>query len=248
MRFPFFLQALLLGFQHTFEPDHLAAVSVLATSRRSVRQDLGRILWRSSQWALGHGLTLMLLSVAALAFKSSLPIALSHWVEVWVVGPLMIGLGLLALWRAATLYSHVHPHAHGSESDEHGPTTAHAHEHDAEGGSTVAHDHLHTHVPGERLTIFNRSFAVGMLHGAAGTGGALAVALGLAADSVATALWILVLESVGVLIAMSGYALLLVLATRRLAARHTLLLRLTNLVVGLLSVGVGIVWIQRAFA
>ena len=32
MPLPFFFQALLLGFQHTFEPDHLAAVSVLVIS------------------------------------------------------------------------------------------------------------------------------------------------------------------------------------------------------------------------
>lgn len=215
---PFFLQALLLGFQHTFEPDHLAAVSTLATSRRSMRESLVPVLWRSSHWALGHGLMLMLLSAAALLFKSSLPVQLSGWVEVWLIGPMMIGLGLLALWRGATLSaasSHAHP-----------PTPA----------------------KDERFTVVNRSFGVGMLHGAAGTGGALAVALGLAADSVGTAIGILLLESVGVLIAMSGYALLLVYAARTLAKRHTVLLRAVNVIVGVVSIAVGIVWLQRGFA
>ena len=86
------------------------------------------------------------------------------------------------------------------------------------------------------------------LHGAAGTGGALAIALGLAADSPAMALGILALESLGVLLAMSAYALLLVYAAKRLAERHTALLRGLNVVVGLVSIAVGVLWLQRGLA
>ena len=239
MPLPFFFQALLLGFQHTFEPDHLAAVSVLATSRRSLRADFWRILFRSSQWALGHGLSLMLLSVAALAFKSSLPTALSGLVEVWVVGPVMIVLGVLALRRAATLVTHVHAHqaAHSPAVPAVGAAAA---------GTPALHTHPHDGAA--RGTRISRSFGVGMLHGAAGTGGALAIALGLAADSPAMALGILALESLGVLLAMSAYALLLVYAAKRLAARHTALLRGLNVVVGLVSIAVGVLWLQRGLA
>ena len=241
MPLPFFFQALLLGFQHTFEPDHLAAVSVLATSRRSIRADFLGILWRSSQWALGHGLSLMMLSVAALVFKSSLPTALSGFVEVWVVGPVMIALGALALRRAFTLVTHVHA-----------PDPAHAPAVPAVGASTVAVGdpvlHTHPHPGAPRRAHVGRSFGVGMLHGAAGTGGALAIALGLAADSPAMALGILALESLGVLLAMSAYALLLVYAAKRLAARHTALLRGLNVVVGLVSIAVGVLWLQRGLA
>ena len=239
MPLPFFFQALLLGFQHTFEPDHLAAVSVLATSRRSIRADFLRILWRSSQWALGHGLSLMLLSVAALVFKSSLPTALSGFVEVWVVGPVMIALGALALRRAFTLVTHVHA-----------PESAHGSAVPAVGAPEAGVPDLHTHpLPSAgRGAGLGRSFGVGMLHGAAGTGGALAIALGLAADSPAMALGILALESLGVLLAMSAYALLLVYAARRLAERHTALLRGLNVVVGLVSIAVGVLWLQRGLA
>lgn len=237
MPLPFFFQALLLGFQHTFEPDHLAAVSVLATSRRSLRADFWRILWRSSQWALGHGLSLMVLSVAALVFKSSLPAALSGLVEVWVVGPVMIVLGVFALRRAATLVTHVHAHE-----------PAHAPAVPAVGAEGAVALHTHPHAGPARGARVGRSFGVGMLHGAAGTGGALAIALGLAADSPAMALGILALESLGVLLAMSAYALLLVYAAKRLAARHTALLRGLNVVVGLVSIAVGVLWLQRGLS
>jgi cytochrome c biogenesis protein CcdA len=237
MPLPFFFQALLLGFQHTFEPDHLAAVSVLATSRRSLRADFARILWRSSQWALGHGLSLMVLSVAALVFKSSLPTALSGIVEVWVVGPVMIVLGVLALRRAATIVTHVHAH-----DPAHAPAVL------AVGADASVALHTHPHAVPARGARVGRSFGVGMLHGAAGTGGALAIALGLAADSPAMALGILALESLGVLLAMSAYALLLVYAAKRLAERHTALLRGLNVVVGLVSIAVGVLWLQRGLA
>jgi len=47
---------------------------------------------------------------------------------------------------------------------------------------------------------------------------------------------------------MSGYALLLVFMAKRMARSHTWMLRGVNLVVGLLSIGVGVVWLQRGFA
>lgn len=247
LRFGFYLQAFLLGLQHSFEPDHMAAVSVLATEKRSMRSNLLPILWRSSQWALGHGLVLLLLSFIAMAFKSALPEALSSFVEVWIVGPLMIGLGILALYRAFTIYSHVHAHSPESHSHEGEDASAEQQHNQLEpSNDQLEHSHLHTHTP-NTFTIFNRSFGVGMLHGAAGTGGALAVALGLAAENITMAMMILLVESIGVLVAMGVYSLLLVYTIRLFAERHTMVLRIVNIVVGLVSIAVGILWIYRGF-
>lgn len=243
LRLGFYLQAFLLGLQHSFEPDHMAAVSVLATEKHSMRSQFLPILWRSSQWALGHGLVLLLLSFIAMAFKSALPETISGFVEVWVVGPLMIGLGILALYRAFTLYSHVHTHSHDAPNTQ---DADHHHNHLEPDPSEQEHNHLHTHTP-NTLTIFNRSFGVGMLHGAAGTGGALAVALGLAAENITMAMMILLVESIGVLVAMGVYSLLLVYTIRLFAERHTVVLRVVNIVVGLVSIAVGILWIYRGF-
>lgn len=237
LRLPFYLQAFLLGLQHSFEPDHMAAVSVLATDKRSLRDTLKPILWRSSQWALGHSFTLMLLSLAALLFKSSLPQKLSEMVEIWVIGPLMIALGCAAIYRAFATYSHTHVHSHQK--------TEHKHPHILT-EEKEEHVHVHSHVK-TRITLFNRSFAVGMLHGIAGTGGALAIALGLAADNVQMALTILLVESLGVLAAMLIYSLLLTYALRSLAQRHTMLLKVVNLAVGGVSIAVGCLWLYRSF-
>lgn len=242
LRFGFYLQAFLLGLQHSFEPDHMAAVSVLATEKRSMRSKLLPILWRSSQWALGHGLVLLVLSFIAMAFKSALPETISGFVEVWVIGPLMIALGILALYRAFTLYSHVHTHTHEQQEND----DKHQHDHLEPIAANQEHSHVHTHTP-NNITIFNRSFGVGMLHGAAGTGGALAVAIGLAAENVTMAMMILLVESIGVLVAMGVYSLLLVYAIRLFAERHTMVLRVVNIVVGIVSIAVGVLWIYRGF-
>jgi nickel/cobalt exporter len=50
----------------------------------------------------------------------------------------------------------------------------------------------------------SRSFWVGMVHGLAGTGGACAVALTLAARDAYTAVWIIVLQSLGIILSMSA--------------------------------------------
>ncbi len=215
----------------------MAAVSVLATEKRSLRDTFLPIMWRSSQWALGHGFILMLLSLFALLFKTALPEKLSSLVEAWVIGPVMIGLGVLALYRAFTLYTHTHRHKHKKAEHKHPHVALEPKE---------EHVHLHSHSK-TKLTLFNRSFGIGMLHGAAGTGGALAIALGLAADNVQMALTILAVESVGVLIAMLIYSLLLTYALRSLASRHTLFLKGMNLLVGVISISVGVFWLYRSF-
>lgn len=95
---PILVQSFVLGMQHSFEPDHVAAVSVL-TSEKDSKAKLRNVMWRSSQWALGHSFTLILLSIGALLLKSALPSNISAIAE-WVVGPMMIWIGISSLCLA----------------------------------------------------------------------------------------------------------------------------------------------------
>ena len=61
---PLLLDSLLLGSQHSFEPDHMAAVAVLATEQKQGAGRIWRIMWRSSHWGLGHSLTLIIFALA----------------------------------------------------------------------------------------------------------------------------------------------------------------------------------------
>src|SRR5260221_8214489 len=159
---PLLIDSLLLGAQHSCEPDHMAAVSVLASEKRCYgagsaagrRRVMGRLIWRSSHWALGHSATLIVFSVLALLLKSALPLNISSWAEM-AVGPIMVWLGISAIRRNHRLKKMMAEHKK-FEEHEHRTNTLHLH---GRQGEEVA------------LNPLSRSFWVGMLHGLARTGG-----------------------------------------------------------------------------
>src|SRR5947208_16890647 len=79
----------LLGFRHAFEPDHLAAVSTLAT-RPAAR------LWRAARlgliWGLGHTVTVRAVALLIIALGVRLPNRFWPAAEL-LVGALLILLG-----------------------------------------------------------------------------------------------------------------------------------------------------------
>lgn len=152
-------------------PDHMAAIAPLASDGRK------RFWATGALWGLGHSSGVFVVGLVALTFRSWLPIdALSSWSE-RIVGVVLIAIGLWGLRRALSTRVHSHPHAHG-------PVT-HAHLH--------AHDRPHTHAPQGNASIeadarvtsahnhTHAAFAVGVLHGLAGSSHFLGVlpALGL---------------------------------------------------------------------
>ena len=203
------IDSLLLGVQHSFEPDHMAAVSVLASEDTKSPAQRWKLIWRSSHWALGHSFTLILFAVAVLLLKSSLTLDISEKVEL-VVGPLMIWLGVMAIRRNFTPdQSSLNPAIQQKVS---------------------------------------RSFWVGMIHGLAGTGGACAVALTLAASDASTAVWIIVLQSLGIIISMSAYGYFFATSINRFAGKKAKFLRNINYVVGVFSVIIGAITLYESIA
>jgi cytochrome c biogenesis protein CcdA len=229
--FPLLIDSVLLGIQHSFEPDHIAAVSVLATEKKKYNMGLGKLIWRSSQWALGHSLTLVLFSALALLLKTAIPFNLSQVAEM-AVGPIMIWLGVAAIRRNHRLKQMMAEHKKFAEH-EHLTNALHLH---GRQGEEIA------------LNVLSRSFWVGMLHGLAGTGGACAVALTLAAKDTSTAVGIIVLQSAGIVIAMTTYSCVLAFSVSRFVERNQLAFKLMNAAVGVVSIGVGIWWIQQSLA
>jgi nickel/cobalt transporter (NicO) family protein len=234
--YPLLVDSLLLGAQHSFEPDHMAAVSVLASEKNRYKTGMNRLIWRSSHWALGHSVTLILFSGLALLLKSALPFNISGWAEI-AVGPIMVWLGVSAIRRNHRLKKMMAEHKKFDEH-EHLPVSF------AGGISTL---HLHGR-QGEEIALnpLSRSFWVGMLHGLAGTGGACAIALTLAAKDASTAVWIIVLQSAGIIITMTTYSCVLAFSVSRLIERHQLIFKVMNAVVGLFSIAVGLLWIYNA--
>lgn len=193
------IDSLLLGVQHSFEPDHMAAVSVLASEENKSRRERWKLIWRSSHWALGHSVTLILFACLVLLLKSTFSLNVSEKVEL-IVGPLMIWLGIVAIRRNFKKKEVI-------EIDE---------------------------------KKVSRSFWVGMIHGLAGTGGACAVALTLAASDAVTAVWIIILQSVGIIVSMSAYGYFFAFSINRFASNSKSVLRVINYAVGSFSIIIGL--------
>ncbi|WP_025761417.1 hypothetical protein [Dyadobacter tibetensis] len=194
------LDSLLLGVQHSFEPDHMAAVSVLASDDNKRPAHRWKLIWRASHWALGHSFSLILFAILVLLLKSSISLEVSEKVEL-AVGPLMIWLGIVAISRN---YRPAKPLSIATSNKK-----------------------------------ISRSFWVGMVHGLAGTGGACAVALTLAASDATTAVWIIIIQSLGIIVSMSAYGYFFAFSMNRFAANREKIIQIINYLVGGFSILIG---------
>jgi nickel/cobalt exporter len=235
MNFLSFSRPLLAGVLHSFEPDHVTAVSVLAADNaiKNRKTSFSTII-RASQWALGHSATLLLFGIVALLFKSSVQLIvedISYWAEL-AVGPIMILLGVQAIRRN---------HKINTMMQEHKKIEAHDH---------LNSNPIHLHgKSGEEIAMnpMNRSFWIGMLHGLAGTGGVLTSALVISASTLGESIMILLIESVGIIMAMGIYSYVLITTMSRFIERNMLVFKWMNGLAGLASILVGLYWIYSAF-
>ena len=177
------LSILLLGFflgmRHATDADHVVAVATIVGRERSLT---GSALIGAA-WGVGHTITVMAVGTAIIAFGVVIPARVGLSME-FAVGVMLVLLGVLTfagLARAAaagqihggskaghTADLHDHLHAHGDYLHRHlhghGPTT---------------HGHAEEHTPLARLdrsgigrtALYHavRPFAVGLVHGLAGS-------------------------------------------------------------------------------
>ena len=83
------LFGLLLGIRHAVDPDHVVAVTAIATGQRSVR-NAGMI---GAMWGVGHTFTILLVGGAIIEFRIAIPPRLGLAFE-FAVGIVLIVLGL----------------------------------------------------------------------------------------------------------------------------------------------------------
>src|SRR5207245_4699303 len=95
--------SLLLGFRHAFDPDHLAAVSTLATRQGSVL----RASWLGIVWGLGHTASVGAVALLVIGAGFSLPERLWPAAD-FLVGLLLVALGAAVLWRYVRGRWHMH--------------------------------------------------------------------------------------------------------------------------------------------
>lgn len=147
------LFGLLLGCKHAIEPDHVIAVSTIASQ--------SRIWWRAAlagvYWGIGHTLTLLVVGVTLLLLKQEIPAGWQMSLE-FAVGIMLVALGANSLYAYRRGGVHVHEHQHDG--------TVHRHFHTHREGEL--HEHRHS-----RRFFYIKSMLIGFVHGLAGSGAML---------------------------------------------------------------------------
>ena len=204
-------------------PDHLGAVAPLAA--RSHQN-----AWKSGlRWGLGHTAGVLIVGVLFLALREVLPIDLiSGWSE-RLVGVVLIGIGVWGLRTALGRRLHVHAHRHGAEHH------AHVHVHDPKTAHRPADPSPHQHG--------HAAFAVGTLHGLAGSSHLLGVIPALAFPTNAQALAYLTAFGAGTVAAMVCFAAVVGLVARGSTRQGLAAYRTVLAVCSCAAVGIGLYWV-----
>lgn len=196
----------LLGVRHAVETDHVAAVAALVDSNRKWPGLVG------VSWGVGHSLPVAVVGLAFLLLGIQFPDVVFTVVE-GVVGVLLVVLGARLLVGEVVALRHdhdggpdhrhfsvgsylvgrAHTHRATGHDEHHHSDEGHEHPHVHGDGHTHGDGHEHTHNDGHDQTVATRlsldrgGFAVGAVHGLAGSG-ALVVALVATAPSLDNAL------------------------------------------------------------
>lgn len=237
-----------LGMRHATDPDHVIAVTTIVSRQRSIRHAavIGAL------WGAGHTVTIMAVGSAIILFGLVIPPRVGLTMEL-SVGLMLILLGVLNLsgmmrWISETLtpmrlgphaHAHLHAHPHGHGDYIH----SHPHGHDPE-----RHGHAEDATPVGwmdrtfgRLGLYQmvRPFAVGIVHGLAGSA---AVAL-LVLTTIRVASWAvmyLLVFGIGTVAGMMLITAAIAVPFKFSEARFTRLNRGLGLASGLISLGFGL--------
>jgi sulfite exporter TauE/SafE len=114
------LTALVAGFAHALEPDHMAAVTTFVSRRPRPLEAVGF----GVRWGVGHSASILVVGVALVALNLRVPAGLTRGLE-FGVGGMLLALGLWLLW--SVLHERAHRLAAHPASPE--PRDGHAHGH-----------------------------------------------------------------------------------------------------------------------
>jgi high-affinity nickel permease len=209
-----------LGLKHALDADHLAAVSTIATEKRSLLGSSLIGIW----WGLGHTISLLIAGVLVMLLHVQIGPRTEMALE-FCVGIMLIVLGVKAL-RKLIRCGTVHVHAH--EHDGHWHVHPHIHE-------KTTQDVRHTH---HGLRAGARPMLIGLVHGMAGSA---ALTLLVLATISSTALGFLYIGifGVGSIGGMAIMSTVFALPSKLSAQKFSMLNLLFRGVAGLASLGLG---------
>ncbi|OKL35418.1 sulfite exporter TauE/SafE family protein [Domibacillus mangrovi] len=103
----------ILGIKHAIEPDHIIAVSTIASRSKKLSQSaLAGVFW-----GIGHTATLFLIGITLILMKNSIPDKVSMSLE-FLVGVMLVYLGVANVLAANKNQRHIHRN-HSQYGDKH---------------------------------------------------------------------------------------------------------------------------------
>ncbi|MEP7321223.1 MAG: urease accessory protein [Saprospiraceae bacterium] len=142
------------GFTHAFEADHLLAVSSIVSGRSNNQLAMKDGIY----WGLGHTSTTIFIGILMIIFKIGIPVVYFNYFEA-MVGVMLSGLAIhrivkFYLSRKSELQIHLHPHNH------------------------IPHQHVNLPLEnGKGKHPHSLAYQVGLMHGLAGSGALVILAL-----------------------------------------------------------------------
>lgn len=163
-----------LGLEHAFEPDHVVAVTSLISKQKNLKKasSLG------AAWGLGHTTTLVIAGLIIITLKVTIPERIALSLE-FLVGIAIVLLGIYVIWDLIKNKKHIHKHDHDDNT----------------------HIHFHSHKKGESHDHYHKSFAVGLIHGMAGSASLMLLVLS-TTESVGIGITYILLFGIGSMVGM----------------------------------------------
>ena len=213
-----------LGMRHALEADHVAAVASLTAKNMSVREAVKQ----GAVWGIGHTLMLFIFGGAAILMNGAVPADMALWLE-FLVGIMLVLLGLDVVRRMIRDRVHYHTHKHGEDVRH-----FHAHSH-REDAPHAPHGEQHAHA--HHSAFPKRALFVGLMHGMAGSAVLIVLAMQQLQSPVAGMVYI-ALFGVGSIIGMAALSMIIAVPlyrTRSLTWLHNGL----QGVIGAVTIGIG---------
>lgn len=226
MMLPVFALGLFIGFQHSLEADHVAAVaSAMARQRSSMS-----IIRHGAIWGVGHATTLLCVIIGTQVLGAEVYQSRTSVLEL-LVGVMLFILGAGVIFRLYRDRVHFHVHAHAG-----GLRHLHAHAHRRAGQHPArSHDHGHEHSRRDSL----KMLFIGAMHGLAGSA-ALIVFAAARLDSLLVAVAYGLTFGVGSIIGMACLSCAIALPISYSANTMTHVSRALQVCIGIFSMSIAV--------
>ncbi|WHY00679.1 sulfite exporter TauE/SafE family protein [Neobacillus sp. DY30] len=160
-----------LGIKHAIEPDHVIAVSTIASqSKKLMRSSLAGVFW-----GIGHTATLFIVGIVLILMKGEIPEKWAMSLE-FLVGIMLVYLGVTTILSFKNIY--LLKHEHDSEVHKH----VHSHGHHS------THEHRNHH----KQVSYLKSMFIGLVHGLAGSGAMIVLTMSTVNSAWEAAIYIMI--------------------------------------------------------